>query len=262
MTLRYGKVGVFAEHKIFKDDHDYRADIRAIDHESTKDVRDVIEIMRTRMNNFHIIEAGLRKIIELIFHNEKEKKYIMGEEFDGKPTVSGDFYRVIVECIYKNMKHAAVCSYGFHCFKHLCNSPNDERRQLYRDGLVNCGCSQVIVDGIKMHLDDPDVCLFGVLTLRLFAFQSESVTSEIKHFGGIEACELMRAEYFRKRPKIHKEAGYLLATLQSLSDNSLYMLEVECQRLRRQAAQPNATVADKVAAAKAQAAIQLSKMSR
>ena len=34
MSLRYGKVGVFAEHKIFKDDHDYRTDIRAIEHES------------------------------------------------------------------------------------------------------------------------------------------------------------------------------------------------------------------------------------
>ena len=63
MSLRFGKVSVVAEHKIFSDRKDFREDIQAVDGEK-KDVRDVVDIMRTRMDNFHVVEAGLRKIIE------------------------------------------------------------------------------------------------------------------------------------------------------------------------------------------------------
>ena len=84
---------------------------------------------------------------------------------------------------------------------------------------------------------------------------------EIFKAGGLDPIlEKIKAEYLVSRPKIMKLAAQLLLMLESLKNNSLYQLQVEAQRLRRLAAQPNASVQEKVAAAKAQAAVQLAKM--
>jgi hypothetical protein len=259
MSLRFGNVSVVAEHKIFSDKKDFRQEILAIDGEK-QDVRDVVDIMRTRMDNFHVIQTGLRKILELIFNCEKHKKYMMGEEFDGKPKVSGDCYKVVIESIFKNLKYPAIASCGFHIFKHLANSKEEPRRLLYRDALVNCGCTQLIVEGLNVHLLEADVCLHGTYALVVLGHGAESILSEMRHFQATPILEKIKAEYLISRPKTTRLASQMLAMLASLKNNSLYQLQVEAQRLRRAAASPNASIQDKVAAAKAQAAIQLAKM--
>ena len=269
MSIRFGSVRNLAVHEIFSDDHDVRKDIDLIDGKTfiddiQKDVRDVVKIMYpSRIRNFHVVESGLRKINELTHQNLIMKKYLMGEKLDGKPKVSGNYYRHIVECIEAHINREDICSLGFQIIRSLISVKDEVRRILYRDALINCNCSRIILDAIKLHIGcNSDVCEYGLQSLRFFAHSSNSIISEIKHFGGIEVCKMCRAEYKVSRPRIRKHAKYLMEMLDSIKDESLYLLEIEAQRLRRIAGQPNATVNDKIAAAKAQAAVQLAKATK
>ena len=269
MSIRFGSVRNIAKHQIFDDDHDVRKDIDLIDGETfiddiKKDVRDIVKLMYPkRIDNFHVIEAGLRKINTLIYQNLMMKKYLMGEKQDGHPQVKGDFYRHIVECIEAHIDREDICSLGFQVIKNLISVKEEKRRILYRDALINCNSTRLILDAIRKHIGaNSDVCEYGLQALRFFVYSSNSIISEVKHFGGLEVCEMCHAEYKVSRPRIKKHAKALLEQLNSIEDESLYLLEIEAQRLRRIAGQPNATVNDKIAAAKAQAAVQLARATK
>ena len=118
------------------------------------------------------------------------KKYLMGEELDGHPQVTGDYYRHIVECIEAHIDRGDICALGFQIIKNLINVKDEKRRILYRDALVNCNSSRLILDAIKLHLGhNSDVCEYGLQCLRWFVHSSNSLISEVKHFGGVKVCE-------------------------------------------------------------------------
>jgi hypothetical protein len=143
-----------------------------------------------RINNFHVIEAGLRKINTMIYMNLIMKKYLMGEELDGHPQVTGDYYRRIVECIEAHIGREDICALGFQIIKNLISVKDEKRRLLYRDALVNCNSTRLILDAIKLHLGhNSDVCEYGLQCLRWFVHSSNSLISEVKHFGGVKICE-------------------------------------------------------------------------
>ena len=147
------------------------------------------------------------------------------------------------------------------------------RRIAYRDAWVHAHALEVVISvlgkqgkasypNIQKQFISGKVALLGTTCMYFMVWGSDGNTAYCVQNGGIEIVEECQRVHAPKRPRLRRMTGRCLEVLRNLKEDVAFELESEAQRLAIIASQPGATTAQRVAAAKAAARVQVVRMDR
>jgi hypothetical protein len=153
------------------------------------------------------------------------------------------------------------------------NNHSKSRRLTYRDAWFTCRAAEVVVRLLERQgacnwfrcqkkAISNKVAEHGVQCLFSLIVGSAGNTGYALSVGALEAVDKCLAVHGRTSARLRKHSKITLEIMWKMKNDPAYNLEVEAQRLKIIAEQPGATTEDRVAAAKAEARVQVVKMDR
>ena len=238
-----------------------------------------------------ICEAGLRRIVELCTFNAQNQMRWMGERnedlnFDHdrmrRVLRALDFHatctdpRGSIGASSHNRGVEVACS-GMQFLETMLKPVGavggDARRIAYRDAWVHAHALEVVISVLQKQgrADYPNiqkqfisgkVALLGTACMYFMVYGSDGNTAYCVQNGGIEVVEACQRVHAPKPPRLRRMTDRCLEVLRTLKEDVAFELESEAQELAIIASQPGATTAQRVAAAKAAARVQVVRMDR
>lgn len=225
-----------------------------------------------------LVEVILRQIWRILVEEPKMQDRIMGVSDEGGQ-INDSMVRGLVTAIDKHCHPGSpssadwspsVAYTGAGVLCKLLSVQDIDRRMQNRDALVNAGCIPVLLTILLEHGCKTKVETFALSTrtaetslrcLHIICVNSDGNTAYLLSQNTLHVVSRV-TEAHNKHPGIARWAQRLKDILYKLKNDPAFELEAEAQRLAIIAAQPDATTADRVNAAKAQARVQMIRMSR
>ena len=239
-----------------------------------------------------VAEAGLRRLVQLLTYNSTEVMRFMGEHNEDMNVDMTRVRRLLAVIKSQSVcndvgsrgasmhnRGSEVAALGLQLVECLLKptskekSMTEERRIKYRDSFVHAKAIDLVnhllhrqgachYPNIKKQAISARVAMHGANCMFFLIYKSPGNTAYAVSAGSIQMLQKAAELHGRVHPRVKKMAERVLALLVSTKEDPAYELESEMQRLAIIAEQPGATIADRVAAAKAAAKVQIIRMDR
>jgi hypothetical protein len=249
-------------------------------------------ILITPLHRQAVAEAGLRRLVQLLAYNSTEVMRFMGERNEDIAVEMERVRRLLAmiasqaQCTDIGARGAStqnrgseVAALGLQLVESLLKptskdkSKTERRRNTYRDAFVNAHGIEFIITvlgiqgacqyrKIRKQAISARVAMHGANCMFFLIHGSPGNTAHAVQSGAVEALQRSVEVHGRVYPRTKKMVARVLDVLLTLKEDPAFELESEMQRLAIIAEQPGATIADRVAAAKAAARVQVVRMDR